>query len=229
MAEAHADFIETRSMTHQLSDACADPMQRAHASLAARVMLAGQLPTPRFADWMTQRWLIDRDLDRHLRAPRHLHPALAMLAPDSRLHASAGEAALRALGVDVSAAQPVGATVRASERLASIAAADPIDLIGPHAARAALRSGDRYLAETAGPKLGVNEDALRLLNPHGIGQRPLWERFRRDFDKLEVSDDQRRAIFAAAAAFLDDIAAIGDEAAIELAAPAEHGTVLHSF
>ncbi|MEM7623697.1 MAG: hypothetical protein AAF235_10910, partial [Planctomycetota bacterium] len=108
----------------------------------------------------------------------------------------------------LSAANSGPGTQRAAELVAAIgrdADSVPQRLFGYHFAREAMLNVHRYLA-TKLRAAWVEPDqreGYRFLDPHGIGQRPLWERFCRNLDKHRLSEPERVSVAEASGMMFD--------------------------
>ncbi|MEL6328125.1 MAG: hypothetical protein AAFR38_00560 [Planctomycetota bacterium] len=178
---------EVRPLSRVLGEACVDGFAALDASPVVQGLLQGTLPRESYASWVAAMHAFDRELDGLLIGRRDEALILATTAGDSRLHGPLGEPDLHDLGIDRGAVALPEAAARFFEGLR---AGEAYELMSAHFARSALRNAHRYLAAHARRTFGFEDrEGTRLLDPYGLGQRALWERFRRDVDRHRLHDD----------------------------------------
>ena len=106
------------------------------------------------------------------------------------------------------------ATAELIDAIEMISRIEPFKLMGLHFARESARNVNRYLAVKLRASFGAPVDSregFEHLDPYRAGQRPVWERFKRDFDKLRLSEPERQSLAAGARLFYEKVADIHEE------------------
>lgn len=205
---------DVRPLTHRIAEDCDDLIKKVTASDFAQHALGGTVTLDQYGAMLAQLAVVHRKLDDAITTIRDQHAELAALVPDSRLFAAVAAADIASLTDRLSAPAPTDAiaeTASLLERIDEVTEFEPFKLIGLQFAREGMRNVDRYLAKKLRAAFGDAENertGYGLFDGYGMGQRPIWERFRRDMDKLILSEPEKQSIVAGARLYLDSLAAI---------------------
>jgi heme oxygenase len=167
-------------------------------------LIAGSIGQAQYEKYLSQRWLIHRELeaatDRALRADNRL----ASLGLPSLYQTKNLESDLAHLQSNLKSIRPLpGATNLIQE----IQKATPSTLMGIYYVFEGSKNGARYISKSLAK---AGQTALRYLDPHGEQQRPLWMKFRADMDSISWTPTEQDQMVKAAQATFDAISSLDD-------------------
>jgi len=106
---------------------------------------------------------------------------------------------LDALGLSLSAVEPLPATRSFVAYLDELAATDPAALVGVVYVTERATNGNKFIAKALPGRLGLNPgEALGYLDPHGVEQRRIWLEFKSALEGLNPAADERERMLVAA-------------------------------
>lgn len=167
-------------------------------------LIEGSIGQAQYEKYLSQRWLIHRELeaatDRALRADNRL----ASLGLPSLYQTKNLESDLAHLQSNLKSIRPLpGATNLIQE----IQKATPSTLMGIYYVFEGSKNGARYISKSLAK---AGQTALRYLDPHGEQQRPLWMKFRADMDSISWTPTEQDQMVKAAQATFDAISSLDD-------------------
>jgi heme oxygenase len=167
-------------------------------------LIAGSIGQAQYEKYLSQRWLIHRELeaatDRALRADNRL----ASLGLPSLYQTKNLESDLAHLQSNLKSIRPLpGATNLIQE----IQKATPSTIMGIYYVFEGSKNGARYISKSLAK---AGQTALRYLDPHGEQQRPLWMKFRADMDSISWTPAEQDQMVKAAQATFDAISSLDD-------------------
>jgi heme oxygenase len=167
-------------------------------------LIEGSIGQAQYEKYLSQRWLIHRELeaatDRALRTDNRL----ASLGLPSLYQTKNLEADLAHLQSNLGSIRPLpGATNLIQE----IQKAAPATLMGIYYVFEGSKNGARYISKSLAK---AGQTALRYLDPHGEEQRPLWMKFRSDMDAISWTPTEQDQMVKAAQATFDAISSLDD-------------------
>jgi heme oxygenase len=167
-------------------------------------LIEGSIGRAQYEKYLSQRWLIHRELeaatDRALRTDNRL----ASLGLPSLYQTKNLEADLAHLQSNLKSIRPLpGATNLIQE----IQKATPSTLMGIYYVFEGSKNGARYISKSLAK---AGQTALRYLDPHGEQQRPLWMKFRADMDSISWTPTEQDQMVKAAQATFDAISSLDD-------------------
>jgi heme oxygenase len=167
-------------------------------------LIEGSIGQAQYEKYLSQRWLIHRELeaatDRALRTDNRL----ASLGLPSLYQTKNLEADLAHLQSNLGSIRPLpGATNLIQE----IQKAAPATLMGIYYVFEGSKNGARYISKSLAK---AGQTALRYLDPHGEEQRPLWMKFRADMDSISWTPAELDQMVKAAQATFDAISSLDD-------------------
>jgi len=167
-------------------------------------LIEGSIGRAQFEKYLSQRWLIHRELeaatDRALRTDNRL----ASLGLPSLYQTQNLEADLAHLQSNLESIRPLpGATNLIQE----IQKATPATLMGIYYVFEGSKNGARYISKSLAKS---GQMALRYLDPHGEQQRPLWMKFRADMDSISWTPAEQDQMVKAAQSTFDAISSLDD-------------------
>ena len=167
-------------------------------------LIAGSIGRAQYEKYLSQRWLIHRELeaatDRALRTDNRL----ASLGLPSLYQTKNLEADLAHLQSNLKSIRPLpGATNLIQE----IQKATPSTIMGIYYVFEGSKNGARYISKSLAK---AGQTALRYLDPHGEQQRPLWMKFRADMDSISWTPAEQDQMVKAAQATFDAISSLDD-------------------
>ncbi len=167
-------------------------------------LVTGGVDRAQYASWLVQLSHIHRVLEQALTANLE-DPRFAAVA-ESQWKSELIENDLQQLpapGVDALFA-PTTALVALLERTAEH---EPVGLLGHHYVLEGSMNGNRFIARKL-ESTWENSAGLSYLDPYGEEQRPLWQQFRSDMNKVELTSAEKDTIVRCAKAMFDGIAEI---------------------
>jgi heme oxygenase len=126
-------------------------------------------------------------------------------------HTGKLEADLAFLSTDPADVKPVPATESFTSWIEDTAKDNPTALIGVQYVLEGSTNGNGYIAKKIGPALGLKEDGLRYLKSYGPAQRETWARFKSRLDTLNLSEEAREQVVAAARRTFEGVRDINSE------------------
>ena len=167
-------------------------------------LIEGSIGRAQYEKYLSQRWLIHRELeaatDRALRTDNRL----ASLGLPSLYQTKNLEADLAHLQSNLKSIRPLpGATNLIQE----IQKATPSTLMGIYYVFEGSKNGARYISKSLAK---AGQTALRYLDSHGEQQRPLWMKFRADMDLISWTPAEQDQMVKAAQATFDAISSLDD-------------------
>jgi len=167
-------------------------------------LIDGSIGQAQYQKYLSQRWLIHRELESATDRAHTLDPRLASLNLSRLYQVKNLEADLAQLKTDINSIHPLPG---AQKLIQSILQASPATLMGIFYVFEGSKNGARYISKALKEK-GVT--ALRYLDPHGEEQRPIWMKFRADMDAISWSPVEQSSMVSAAQATFDAISSLDD-------------------
>jgi heme oxygenase len=204
--------VEAIGVMTRLRDETADDHKRAETGPLERALVSGHLRQPQFVEYLAQRWLIHRELERHIGTLCGTDARLTNLVPDVLRQESNVRADLAHFGRDVESIQPRRATGGFLSHVENIARVRPVALLGCYYVLEGSENGARYIARAViGAYRLTPGQGTRYLDPHGEEQRPLWAAFKQRMDAVGFDDDEIDAMVAEARQMFAAIRELDDE------------------
>lgn len=192
-----------------LKDSTWDLHQQAESGDLQKRLVKGELGKHEYAAHLGQLYLVHRTLEGCLDgAPCEQVKALNS---EDLHHTGKLEADLAFLSVDPADVEPVPATRSFMGWIEDTAREHPTALIGVQYVLEGSTNGNGFIAKKIGPALGLEGDGLRYLNSYGPAQRETWARFKSRLDTLDLSDDCRQRVIAAARRTFEGVRDINQE------------------
>jgi heme oxygenase len=167
-------------------------------------LIEGSIGQAQYEKYLSQRWLIHRELeaatDRALRTDNRL----ASLGLPSLYQTKNLEADLANLQSNLKSIRPLPG---AANLIQEIQKAAPATLMGIYYVFEGSKNGARYISKSLAK---AGQTALRYLDPHGEQQRPLWMKFRADMDAISWTPTEQDQMVKAAQATFDAISSLDD-------------------
>jgi heme oxygenase len=167
-------------------------------------LIEGSIGQAQYEKYLSQRWLIHRELeaatDRALRTDNRL----ASLGLPSLYQTKNLEADLANLQSNLKSIRPLPG---AANLIQEIQKAAPATLMGIYYVFEGSKNGARYISKSLAK---AGQTALRYLDPHGEQQRPLWMKFRADMDSISWTPTEQDQMVKAAQATFDAISSLDD-------------------
>jgi heme oxygenase len=167
-------------------------------------LIEGSIGQAQYEKYLSQRWLIHRELeattDRALRTDNRL----ASLGLPSLYQTKNLEADLANLQSNLKSIRPLPG---AANLIQEIQKAAPATLMGIYYVFEGSKNGARYISKSLAK---AGQTALRYLDPHGEQQRPLWMKFRADMDSISWTPAEQEQMIRAAQATFDAISSLDD-------------------
>ena len=167
-------------------------------------LIEGSIGQAQYEKYLSQRWLIHRELeaatDRALRTDNRL----ASLGLPSLYQTKNLEADLANLQSNLKSIRPLPG---AANLIQEIQKAAPATLMGIYYVFEGSKNGARYISKSLAKS---GQTALRYLDPHGEQQRPLWMKFRADMDSISWTPTEQDQMVKAAQATFDAISSLDD-------------------
>ncbi len=167
-------------------------------------LIEGSIGRAQYEKYLSQRWLIHRELeaatDRALRTDNRL----ASLGLPSLYQTKNLEADLAHLQSNLKSIRPLPGS---TNLIQEIQKATPATLMGIFYVFEGSKNGARYISKSLAK---AGQTALRYLDPHGEQQRPLWMKFRADMDSISWTPTEQDQMIKAAQATFDAISSLDD-------------------
>jgi len=167
-------------------------------------LIDGSIGQAQYQKYLSQRWLIHRELESATDRAEKIDPRLASLNLSRLYQVKNLEADLAQLKTDLNS---IHALPGAQKLIQSILQASPATLMGIFYVFEGSKNGARYISKALKEK-GVS--VLRYLDPHGDEQRPIWMKFRADMDAISWSPFEQDSMVSAAQATFNAISSVDD-------------------
>lgn len=202
---------DTRPLTQRLKEDNWDLHQLAEKDALPAHMVAGTLPKDDYVRMLGQMYCVNRVLDQRIRERRGDVEMLRDLIADRQFQEPYLELDLKHWGADPAAQRPSPESQALIDLVDEYASNDPLMLFGLHYVREGANNGNKFVAMKLRKAWGMEgSDGFQYLDPYGEGQRPLWERFKRNIDKVELSDEEKTKVVAAARKMFEHIREINN-------------------
>lgn len=192
-----------------LKDNTWDLHQEAESGDLQKRLVKGELGKHEYASHLGQLYLVHRALENCLDKAPCDH--VKSLNSEDLNHTGKLEADLAFLSIDPADVQPVPATSSFVGWIEETAQEHPTALIGVQYVLEGSTNGNGYIAKKIGPALGLEEDGLRYLKSYGPAQRETWARFKSRLDTLDLSEESRQRVVAAARRTFEGVRDINQE------------------
>jgi len=202
---------DTRPLTQRLKEDNWDLHQLAEKDALPAHMVQGTLPKDDYVRMLGQMYCANRVLDQRIRERRPDVPMLRDLIADRQFQEPYLEADLKHWGADPAAQTPLPETQELVDLIDDYATNDPLKLFGLHYVREGANNGNKYVAMKLKKAWKIEgPEGFSYLDPYGEGQRPLWERFKRNIDKVDLNEEEKAGVVAAARKMFEHIRAINN-------------------
>jgi heme oxygenase len=192
-----------------LKDSTWDLHQQAESGELQKRLVKGELGKHEYAAHLGQLYLVHRTLEGCL-DDAACEQVKALNSEDLH-HTGKLEADLAFLSTDPADVKPVPATESFTSWIEDTAKDNPTALIGVQYVLEGSTNGNGYIAKKIGPALGLKEDGLRYLKSYGPAQRETWARFKSRLDTLNLSEEAREQVVAAARRTFEGVRDINSE------------------
>ena len=167
-------------------------------------LIEGSIGQAQYEKYLSQRWLIHRELeaatDRALRTDNRL----ASLGLPSLYQTKNLEADLAHLQSNLESIRPLPGSTNLIQEIQKAA---PATLMGIFYVFEGSKNGARYISKSLAK---AGQTALRYLDPHGEQQRPLWMKFRADMDSISWTPTEQDQMVKSAQSTFDAISSLDD-------------------
>jgi heme oxygenase len=171
-------------------------------------LIEGSIGQAQYEKYLSQRWLIHRELEAATDRALTTDARLASLGLPSLYQTKNLEADLNHLQSNLESIRPL---LGATNLIEEIQKAPPATLMGIYYVFEGSKNGARYIAKAMAKAWGkAGQTALRYLDPHGEQQRPLWMKFRADMDSISWTPAEQDQMVKAAQATFDAISSLDD-------------------
>jgi heme oxygenase len=167
-------------------------------------LIEGSIGQAQYQKYLSQRWLIHRELEAATDRALTTDARLASLNLPSLYQTKNLEADLAQFRADQKSIQPLPG---AAHLIQEIQKAAPANLMGIYYVFEGSKNGACFIAKALA-KTGIT--ALRYLDPHGEEQRPLWMKFRSDMDAIPWTPAEQDQMVKAAQTTFDVISSLDD-------------------
>ena len=177
-----------------------------------RLLVRGTLPRPLYETYLAQMHLVHTALEDRIREVTREHPAFASVLRDYHRREPQLRADLVFLGGEVAQIEPLPAARALIEHIDREAADCPVALLGMLYVLEGSTNGSKFIARSIGKAYGLSAGpGLSYLDPHGDLQRDRWLTFKQDMNAVDLSENEKTRIIAAARATFQAIADLSDE------------------
>lgn len=177
-----------------------------------RLLVRGTLPRPLYETYLAQMHLVHTALEDRIREVTREHPAFASVLRDYHRREPQLRADLVFLGGEVAQIEPLPAARALIEHIDREAADCPVALLGMLYVLEGSTNGSKFIARSIGKAYGLSAGpGLSYLDPHGDLQRDRWLTFKQDMNAVDLSENQKTRIIAAARATFQAVADLSDE------------------
>ena len=171
-------------------------------------LIEGSIGQAQYQKYLSQRWLIHRELEAATDRALTTDTRLASLNLPSLYQTKNLEDDLAQLQTDQKSIHPLpGAT----QLIQEIQKAAPAVLMGIYYVFEGSKNGARFIAKAMAKAWGKTDTTgFRYLDPHGEGQRGLWMKFRSDMDAIPWTATEQDQMVRAAQTTFDAISSLDD-------------------
>jgi heme oxygenase len=171
-------------------------------------LIEGSIGQAQYEKYLSQRWLIHRDLEAATDRALTTDARLASLGLPSLYQTKNLESDLAHLQANLKSIHPFSG---ATHLIQEIQKAAPATLMGIYYVFEGSKNGARYIAK-AMAKVWEKTDTtgFRYLDPHGEAQRGLWMKFRSDMDAIPWTPAEQDQMVKAAQSTFDAISSLDD-------------------
>jgi len=171
-------------------------------------LIEGSIGQAQYQKYLSQRWLIHRELEAATDRALTTDPRLASLNLASLYQTKNLEADLDQFPTDQKSIQPLPG---AAHLIQEIQKASPATLMGIYYVFEGSKNGARFIAKAMAKAWGkADTTGFRYLDPHGEAQRGLWMKFRSDMDAIPWTPAEQDQMIKAAQATFDAISSLDD-------------------
>lgn len=162
-------------------------------------LMKGRLPREAYVQSLEQLFLIHRALEHHLRRFRTELSAFDRVLRDDQFQEPYLREDLGYFGSKVDSIRPLSSTRKFLERIESIAATQPVALLGIHYVFEGSNNGSKFIAKAVRRAYQLNDTSgTRYLDPYGDRQTETWKHFKEDMNACVFTPQETIAILQAA-------------------------------
>ncbi len=199
------------TIMERLKGATEDLHRMAEGRDLQRLLVRGTLPRPLYEAYLAQMHLVHAALEDRIREVAAKHPAFVVLR-DYHWRQGQLRADLEFLGGKVAPIEPRPAARALIEHIDREAADCPVALLGMLYVLEGSTNGSKFIARSIGKAYGLSAGpGLSYLDPHGDLQRDRWLTFKQDMNAVDLSENEKTRIVAAAKVTFQAIADLSDE------------------
>ena len=199
------------TIMERLKAASEDLHRMAEGRDLQRLLVRGTLPRPLYETYLAQMHLVHTALEDRIREDTAKHPAFVVLR-DYHWREPQLRADLVFLGGEVAQIEPLPAVWALIEHIDREAADCPVALLGMLYVLEGSTNGSKFIARSIGKAYGLSAGpGLSYLDPHGDLQRDRWLTFKQDMNAVDLSENEKTRIIAAARATFQAVADLSDE------------------
>ena len=171
-------------------------------------LIEGSIGQAQYEKYLSQRWLIHRELEGATDRALTTDFRLASLDLTSLYQTKNLEADLAHLQADLKSIRPLSG---ATKLIQEIQKAEPATLMGIYYVFEGSKNGARFIAKAMAKAWGKTDTTgFRYLDPHGEAQRGLWLKFRSAMDAISWRPAEQDQMIKAAQATFDAISSVDD-------------------
>jgi heme oxygenase len=171
-------------------------------------LIEGSIGQAQYEKYLSQRWLIHRELEAATDRALKTDARLASLGLPSLYQTKNLEADLNHLQSNLKSIHPLSG---ATNLIQKIQKAAPATLMGIYYVFEGSKNGARYIAKAMAKAWGkADTTSFRYLDPHGESQRGLWMKFRSDMDAIPWTAAEQDEMVKAAQSTFDAISSLDD-------------------
>ena len=171
-------------------------------------LIEGSIAQAQYEKYLSQRWLIHRELEAATDRALKTDARLASLGLPSLYQTKNLEADLAHLQANLKSIHPLSG---ATHLIQEIQKAAPATLMGIYYVFEGSKNGARYIAKAMAKAWGkADTTSFRYLDPHGESQRGLWMKFRSDMDAIPWAAAEQDEMVKAAQSTFDAISSLDD-------------------
>ena len=173
-------------------------------------LISGAIGQEQYKKYLSQRWLIHRDLETATDRAITRDPRLASLALPSLYQTKNLESDLSLLQTPLYTIQPMQGATTLLQEIKN--APSPAALMGIYYVFEGSKNGARYIARALAKAWSKTDTTtMRYLDPHGEEQRSLWQKFKTEMDALTWSPSEQEQMVKSAQTTFTAISALDDE------------------
>ena len=191
----------------RLKEATAAQHAEAESKPLEAALVSGAIGLEQYKKYLSQRWLIHRELEAATDRALRKDPRLVSLSLPHLYQTKNLEADLSQLDVDLKSIQPMKGAAKLVAGIKN--APTPAALMGIYYVFEGSKNGARYIAKALAKQAGIT--ALQYLDPHGEAQRGLWMKFKSDMDAIAWTPAEQDSMVQAAQSTFTAIASLDDE------------------